>query len=168
MAPASALAACAKGSAERSMSRTRLPRRASVSACQRPTMPAPATVMVGVFMPFTRSGASLAPRHALAPRIGSALQHAVLADDYGVRAGGEQVGAHAVSIGLHLQRMPDGRSMVNLDLERAAAAAEVHERGGGLRVELPVDQRDQGFHHVEDDAAAAGRAERRPVPALFV
>jgi hypothetical protein len=49
-------------------------------------MPAPATVMVGVVMPFTRSGSSLPPRHALAPGIGSALQHAVLADDDGVRA----------------------------------------------------------------------------------
>src|SRR5436190_23844234 len=111
MAPARALADCANGSTERSISRTEKPRRARVSACHRPTMPAPATVMVGVFMPFTRSGSSLAPRHALAPGIGSALQHAVLADDDGVRAGREQVGAHAVSVGLHLQRMPDGRSM---------------------------------------------------------
>ena len=37
--------------------------------------------------------------------------------------------------------MPDGGRLVNLDLEGAAAAAEVHERGGGLRVELPVDER---------------------------
>src|SRR5205085_6146775 len=64
--------------------------------------------------------------------------------------------------------MPDGRSMVNLDLERAAAAAEVHERHRALRIELPIDQPDQRLHDVEDDAAAAGRAERRPRLARFV
>jgi len=73
-----------------------------------------------------------------------------------MRTGSEQIRAHAVSIGLHLQRMPDGRRLVNLDLEGTSSAAEVHERGGGLRIELPIDEGHQGFHDVKDDAAAAG------------
>src|SRR5258707_12701785 len=101
------------------MSRTRCPRRASVSACHRPTMPAPATVMVRVCALVMESGSSVSPRHALAPGVGSALQHAVLADDDGVRARVEQIRAHAVPVGLHLQRMPDGGTLVNLDLEGA-------------------------------------------------
>src|SRR5581483_1063838 len=103
MAPASALAAVANGICERSMRRTLKPRRASVSACHRPTMPAPTTVMVLMSL-LCIGDVSLAQRHALAARIGRALQHAVAADDDGVRAGGEQIGAHAMAEGLHLQR----------------------------------------------------------------
>src|SRR6478672_1903578 len=126
MAPASALAASANGSAERSMSLTRYSRRASVNACQSPAMPAPTTVMLLCFWLCMRGGSSVSPRDAFASGIGTALQRTVLADDDGVRARGEQVRAHAVPVGLHLQRMPDGGGMVNLDLEGAAAAAEIH------------------------------------------
>ena len=81
-------------------------------------MPAPATVMVRVLRAVHARRIVNLPAPRLRAGVGAALQHAVLAHDDGVRAGGEQVGAHAVPVGLHLQRMPDGRGMVNLDLER--------------------------------------------------
>ena len=81
-------------------------------------MPAPAIVMLRVFMAQSMTrGSSVSARDALAPRVGAALEPAGPAQDDGVRAGGEQVGAHAVPVGLHLQRMPDGLAVVNLDLE---------------------------------------------------
>ena len=45
-----------------------------------------------------------------------------------------------------------------LELGRAVAAQEVRQVDGGLRVLLPVEQRDEGLRHISDDVAAAGRA----------
>src|SRR5262245_30779387 len=157
MAPAKLLAAPAKGVAARSIRRTRWPRCASVRACQRPVIPAPTTVITAVCM--TCAGAwralfssplwrSIPEGQALAARVGPAFEQTVGAPDDQVRARGQKVGADAVSVRLHFERMPDRRRLVNFDFEGPAAAAEVHERRRGLGVELPVYQTDQGFDDV--------------------
>src|SRR5262245_53794073 len=171
MAPAKLLAAPAKGVAARSIRRTRWPRCASVRACQRPVIPAPTTVITAVCM--TCAGAwralfssplwrSIPEGQALAARVGPAFEQTVGAPDDQVRARGQKVGADAVSVRLHFERMPDRRRLVNFDFEGPAAAAEVHERRRGLGVELPVYQTDQGFDDVKDDARPAWRTERGP------
>ena len=73
-------------------------------------------------------------------------------------------------------RWPSGRSVkaerhrrpVELDLEAAALAAEVDEVCRLLRVEPPVEQRDERLDDIEDDAAAARRAEHGFDVALVV
>src|SRR5262252_2563965 len=104
MAPAKRLAAAAKGVADRSIKRTRWPRRASITACHRPVMPAPTTVILRCAIGLP----SIAARHAFAARIGAALQLPVLAQHDHVRAGIEQVDADPVAVGFQLQRMPEG------------------------------------------------------------
>src|SRR5215203_4760829 len=45
-----------------------------------------------------------------------------------------------------------------LELGRVVAAQEVRQVDGGLRVLLPVEQRDEGLRYIANDVAAAGRA----------
>ncbi len=59
--------------------------------------------------------------------------------------------------------MPERRPTV-LQLCRSANAAEIRQRNRGLSVEPPIENPDEGFHDVEDDAAAAGRANAQPEP----
>ena len=47
-----------------------------------------------------------------------------------------------------------------LDEEGTAGRAEIDERGRGLRVEVPVEQCDDGLEIEQDDARSARRAEQ--------
>src|SRR5688572_1062109 len=110
MAPARRLALPANGSALRSIRLTRWPARARVSACHRPRMPAPTTVIVCGFIPLSRA-TSLAKGHAVAPRVGTGLNHAAAADE-SMEARVHQVGRDVVAVALELQRAPDGAPSV--------------------------------------------------------
>src|SRR5262245_49845319 len=65
------------------------------------------------------------------------------------------------------ERVPERRPSV-FDLDRVADAAEVRQRRRGLRVQVPVEERDKSFDHERDDARAARRADYREEPALVV
>ena len=111
---------------------------------------------------------SVTSRHALAPRVGAALQSPNLAHDDRVHARVLIIRPDAMAVGPQLQRMPQRRAAVDLDLERATPVAEIHQRDRRLGIELPIDQADQRLDDIGDDARAAGRAERGPRPALGV
>src|SRR5512141_54153 len=98
----------------------------------------------------------IAENDALASRIGAADPAAWRADDH----------LHAAGLVDDARRVPERlqpglercHGSVLLELGRTIAAAEVRQCRRCLRIELPVDDREQRLDDVTDDRASAGRS----------